>query len=150
MPISKEYLERNIERVPISGCWLWTGYCNPDGYAQRKIHGVTYRFHRVSYSLYIGDIGNNHVLHTCDIPSCVNPNHLFLGTHSDNMADMWKKRRHPSPKKGTGSTKLTLEQVRKIRAIKGRISALQLSKQYSVNAQTISNIWNGTTWTGIE
>lgn len=140
--IDTSYLERNIEILSETGCWIWLGYCNPDGYGQRKIKGVTYRMHRVSYALYIGPIGNLQVLHRCDVPSCCNPHHLFLGTHSANMQDMWNKKRHAPPRKGQGS-KLTKEQVEEIRGMRGKISGLALSKQYIVNDQTIRNIWKG-------
>ena len=83
-------------------CWEWTGNHNQYGY------GIFYRksgmrlTHRTSWYLYKGDIPENLlVLHACDNPSCVNPNHLFLGTHRDNQRDMVWKRRHYWARKNT-------------------------------------------------
>ena len=146
MKINDLYIEENSIPEPNSGCWLWEGYCNPDGYGQRKINGKSIRMHRLSFELYNGGIpANLHVLHRCDNPMCCNPEHLFLGTHSDNMKDMWSKGRHVRPKPGVGG-KLTVEQVEEIRKREGTISGLALSKEYPVNSQTIRNIWLGVTW----
>ena len=88
---------------PGSDCWLWIGASNNGNYGKM---GITYSknivkyidAHRVSYMLHIGEIpAGLCVLHKCDTPSCVNPDHLFLGTHADNFADMDKKGRR-SPK----------------------------------------------------
>jgi len=82
------------------GCWLWSGTTNLDGYGRFKI--TTNKLvgaHRFSYSLANGLIPSGKcVCHTCDNPRCVNPSHLFLGSHSDNMQDMYRKRRHNNGK----------------------------------------------------
>ena len=144
--LNQEYIENNSTPEPNTGCWLWDGYCNPDGYGQRKVAGKTLRMHRVSYSLFHGEIPRGEcVLHKCDTPACCNPEHLFVGTHADNMNDMWNKRRHPAPKSEPYG-KLTREEVDEIKALKGDISGIKLSHRYCVNAQSIYNIWNGVTW----
>lgn len=81
-----------------SGCVLWTGCTDKDGYGKIQYgsgHGSIYtRAHRVSYELAYGAFDSSlHVLHTCDNPTCVNPEHLFLGTNTDNMRDMASKYR---------------------------------------------------------
>ncbi len=90
-----------------NGCWLWTGAkSGGDGreaykYGYIRIDGTGYRVHRVMYELSTNKkLGDLHVLHTCDTPLCVNPNHLKAGTHTDNMHDMIRKGRdfHPSMK----------------------------------------------------
>lgn len=74
-------------------CWLWLGGAI-DGYGTITEEGRTVRAHRVSYKLHVGPIPTGlFVLHHCDVPSCVNPDHLFLGTHSDNMKDRQMKGR---------------------------------------------------------
>lgn len=86
--------EHCIERIPIAGCWLWTAKKWKDGYGYFMKEGKAQAAHRYMYALYKGNFDKNlHVLHTCDNPSCVNPEHLWLGTQKDNMQDMHKKGR---------------------------------------------------------
>lgn len=113
---------RFFDRVspePMSGCWLWLGPINRQGYGmfsywvkeQRNKH---FRTHRLSYEMFIGQIPKGaHVLHKCDVPCCVNPNHLWIGNQKKNMKDMSNKKRsynqrkthckhgHPFDKKNT-------------------------------------------------
>lgn len=78
-----------------TGCWLWTGGANYDGYGHMRVGDKMYQTHRLSYELFKGHIPvGMFVCHACDCPPCVNPNHLFLGTGSDNMQDKIKKGRH--------------------------------------------------------
>jgi len=73
-------------------CWLWLGYKDPNGYGNLNIGGKAYLTHRVSYYIHFGSIPKGmEICHHCDNPSCVNPKHLFLGTHKDNMHDAIKK-----------------------------------------------------------
>jgi len=82
--------------IKSSNCWHWEGGKNGNGYGSlMNIYGKFEVAHRISYKLYNGEIPEGIlVLHKCDIRHCVNPNHLFLGTHKDNTDDMVKKGRH--------------------------------------------------------
>lgn len=86
---------------PSSGCWLWEKFVAPCGYGRFSPNRATsIGAHRVSYKLFKGEIPEGLlVCHRCDIKICVNPDHLFLGTHKDNCDDMNRKGRHPHSKK---------------------------------------------------
>lgn len=76
-------------------CWEWTGERNDKGYGQLRQCGKYKKSHRLSYEHFTGrQLGKLLCCHTCDNPSCVNPNHLFAGTNQDNMDDCVRKGRH--------------------------------------------------------
>jgi len=77
-------------------CWIWTGCCNQDGYGKIKVNGTQISAHRLSWQIHYPEqpIGDLWVLHKCDNPSCVRPDHLFLGTPHDNCLDAMVKDRH--------------------------------------------------------
>lgn len=133
------------------GCWLWTGVRNNVGYGRINPGGGSKRYasaHRISWLLAHGQSPPRGmcVLHRCDNRLCVNPDHLFLGTNSENMADMVGKGRAAKGEKNVHA-KLTLEQVRHIRRSKSegaKVSAL--AKQFGVTQATIYYIVSGTTW----
>ena len=109
--------------------------------------------HRISYELHSGPIPDGmHVLHKCDNPSCVRPDHIFLGTHTDNMQDMWTKGRgrcDGAGRKGAanGNSRLTEEQVD---AIRRRLSAGEsqrsLGLEFGVSKTLIGLIGKGRVW----
>ena len=86
--------------APPSECVLWCGHVSGDGYGQFTIRGRKYGAHRVSYELSNGPIPDGRcVMHKCDVPTCVNPRHLSLGTHADNSHDCVAKKRHSESRK---------------------------------------------------
>jgi hypothetical protein len=78
-------------------CWLWTGATNDAGYGQLRTNNAIEYAHRMSWEIHHGQITDGlFVCHRCDTPACVNPEHLFLGTHTQNVRDMLAKGRHVS------------------------------------------------------
>lgn len=133
-----------------STCWIWTGSFNDSGYGQIRIDGELIRAHRFSWELHRQPIPYGLcVLHDCpdgDNRACVNPDHLRLGTRTDNSQDRCKKGRTPTG--GACSwTKLTPEQVLEIRRLHALgHSARSLGRQFSVHAATVSCIVRCQTW----
>lgn len=138
-------------RDPNSGCWPCLA-AGPRGYSlirlptpsKKKIYA-----HRLSWEIHNGPIPTSmQVFHKCDVPCCVNPKHLFLGTHVDNMADKKRKGRAPRLRGEQGrGAKLTEHEVREIRASK--LNYAKLSRIYGVCPEQISNVSRRRHWTHI-
>jgi hypothetical protein len=143
-----ERIEKWSSPIPVTGCWIWTGSLNNLGYGRFAINRSHRGAHRMSWEAHRGQIPPGlQVLHKCDVRCCVNPDHLFLGTASDNMGDMWAKRRHPGAgQRGEkhSQAKLTAEQVAEIRA--SRPFTKGLAKKYGVSNSRISAIRNNQSW----
>ncbi len=154
-----ERLERRIERVPESGCWIWMGTTNPAGYGTLFI-GLTadgsrhcVRAHRLSYQLHKGEIPSGlFVCHRCDVRPCINPDHLFCGTTQDNTDDRVAKGRnhynvgdsHPRKKIDAALAGAIISMYR------SGITIFNIRKQLGVSKYIVSDICNGRSWTGIE
>ena len=142
--------------VNSDGCWIWTKAKKNPGNRSFAYGWVTYRkkqmsAHRASWIIRKGDIPEGmFVCHSCDVPLCVNPDHLFLGTHSDNMLDMWRKKRHSPPTDGcvgSRSSKLTIEQVAEIRDLLAKgTKQREIAFRYNVVQSTVSLIATGKSW----
>lgn len=146
--LTERFASRYIPE-PNSGCWLWMGHATTLGYGMLKNdNGKRQYAHRISYFLHYGKSpGMAHVLHKCDNPPCVNPEHLFLGTQSDNMRDMAAKGRHwDCSGERSPFAKLSAADVYQIRAAKGGTSAIALGQRYGVGRCQIYAIWNRRSW----
>jgi hypothetical protein len=137
------------------GCHVWIGTLDREGYG-RVFHSGTMRgAHRVAYEMAHGPIGalpkadarGTCVCHRCDNRRCVNPDHLFLGTHADNMRDMARKGRHAMPSTAgerNGNAKLSAGDVSAIRDSDAPSKAL--AERFKVSACTIRHVRRGYSW----
>lgn len=134
---------------PASGCWLWTAAVNRNGYGKVQVARKHLTAHRWSWLLHRGPIPDGlHVLHRCDVPGCVNPAHLWLGTNQDNMDDMRRKGRaavlpiHREPK-------VTEEAVREMRRLRGKVTVVALGKRFGIHHSQVSRIQRSKYWAHI-
>lgn len=142
--IEQKHIERFEEKFvpePNSGCWIWTGCINHRGYGRFLFKGRNHLAHRFAFVAYGGaEPGTLNVLHRCDNPPCVNPDHMFLGTDRDNAIDMAKKGRAPA-------TKLRREQIPQIRSLfRKNFSYMEISERFNVSDKAIRNIIAGRSW----
>ncbi len=123
---------------PMSGCWLWTRPVSTGGYATLCVDGKGKRAHRLSWERHNGPIPIGlYVLHKCDTPSCINPEHLFVGTQKDNIQDAVKKGR-------MATAVLSQKQVLVIRD--DARSSRTIAAEYGVTHRTILEIRRRETW----
>lgn len=138
-------------------CWLWTRTKNAEGYGHFKFNGKTAKAHRISYMLTFGEIPNGLIVcHKCDNPSCVNPDHLFVGTNKDNSLDCASKKRcymggkppKPEPGEKNPNSILNESDVLEIRReFCGRHGQKTLfAKKYGVDLATIRHVLIRKTW----
>lgn len=129
-------------------CWIWLAHRDNRGYGRFSYNGVLKLAHRCSWIIYRGPISDNlDVLHSCDNPTCVNPDHLAIGTHQKNMQDMVKRGRHKTRKgESNNQAKLTQSQVNEIRSRSATTTQVQLAKEYGVTQAAIWYILKNRNW----
>ena len=140
----------NIKILP-NGCWQWQGSKNPDGYGNITQDKKRYTTHRFAYELFVGVIPEGgHVLHSCDNPSCCNPEHLRIGTNYDNVQDRQNRDRQAKGI-GHGRHKLTETEIQEIRNLYATGSYIQqeLADRFNVSRSHVCNILNNKFWTHI-
>lgn len=133
-------------KVAANGCWMWSGAKERWGYGRFYIGNRSEGAHRASWMLHRGAIPNGLIVcHRCDTPACVNPDHLFCGTHADNNSDRSLKLRSHAPfGKGGRKRKLTVEQVEVIRS--DNRSCAELARLFGIHPNTVSKIRLNRTW----
>lgn len=145
------YIDRFMKKIIKKDCWEWTACTTPQGYGQFVFNGKMQGAHRVSWQIHRGSIPYGMlVCHKCDNPRCVNPDHLFLGTHKDNSVDMSSKGRgllkrgekHPS-------AKLKEEDVKEIFNLSGQLSQREIAKKFNVSQGLIQIILKHQAWENI-
>jgi hypothetical protein len=164
-PVTEADLEQKRKRfeewvMPLteSGCWIWMGVRSPKGYGSVYIKGInkpSHRLrrprvetlaHRVAWRLYKGEIPDGlYVLHKCDVKCCTNPEHLFLGTHTDNMRDATNKGRWGACR-GRVLREVDAQNIRAIYEYCPKATQKRLAKIYNVSAAYISALVNRRAW----
>jgi hypothetical protein len=129
-----------------SGCWEWTASRKEKGYGQFYSRGKMHRAHRLAWKLLRGDPGPLEVAHRCDNRICVNPEHLFLATHDENMADCKAKGRQARGER-SGKGRLTEKDVLELRQRrKEGWTKDQLAGEYKITPHYAYQIYTGRTW----
>lgn len=132
---TKESVWKKIDIKNNNECWNWIGCLNHDGYGEIKINYKKYLVHRVVYELIYDSIPDGLlVLHKCNNPSCCNSNHLYIGTHEDNMKQMTKDLRQ--------AYKLSPKNILEIRNLysTGNYSQRKLGDMFNVDHSTIGDV----------
>ena len=127
-------------------CWQWAGAVNACGYG----HTFNGAAHRRMYAAFVGPIPDGmSVCHTCDNPACVNPFHLFLGTHSDNMADMARKGR-AGRRAGEDSPTAKLNTAAVLFILSSPLQAKELGAMFGVTSTRVRQIRRGIGWRAVQ
>ena len=135
------------------GCWVWNGKPNADGYGIFYLNNSSCMAHRFSWELLHGKVPRGfEVCHSCDNPPCVNPQHLWLGTHLENVHDRDIKGRQASHKGNkNGRAVLNEDGVRKIKKLRADgIQYKEIAKMMSVSEGCVNHILNGRHWSWVE
>lgn len=145
VPLKDRLLARR--KITPSGCWLYTGVIDRYGYGCiGEGRRSQLKAHRASYVAFVGEIPpGKWVLHKCDIPSCINPAHLFIGTAKDNTADMIKKGRRPVLKgENHPMSVLSDAEVRSIKRLRAKgLTLTNIADRFGISFQHVSAISRG-------
>jgi len=140
----EDRIKNKFKVDPNNNCWIWQGFKDKDGYGSIIINQKMNKPHRVMWEIHNGPIPEGiNVLHKCDNPPCVNPDHLFLGSQKDNIQDCIKKDRFVRGEKN-GRAKLTKNKVIKIYYDNRKYA--EIAKDFSVSKASVGSIKKGRNW----
>lgn len=135
---------------PNSGCWLWDGTADKHGYGYFSYGGRRVFAHRAAFASRFRVLDSHeHVCHRCDVPACVNPDHLFLGDQRANMADKKAKGRVRAPKgEKSGRAKLTEAQAQEILRLhaEGAVPQVHIARAFGISRRAMREITDGRNW----
>lgn len=143
----KRFFDRHLPQS--NGCIHWIGATQKTGYGTVRFANRHWLAHRLAWALINGDPGKLQVLHRCDNPRCVNVDHLFLGTHQDNMSDMKAKGRRKGINVGEnhGRAKITQQDADEIRRLHSLgVSQRELARRYPIARPNIRRIVRNIGW----
>lgn len=145
-----EQIERYAIPEPNTGCWLWMGVLDRGGYAKVSASHRTERASRMSWEVANGPIPDGlFACHRCDNRACVNPDHLFLGTHRDNMRDMASKGRSARGERNVGA-KLCEKDISEIHEMfRAGATTSDVAKRFGVRQESANKIARGVTWSHV-
>ena len=145
--------DAKVERIPFASCHVWTGAVNKFGYGKLGNGNGWVFAHRFSYQQAKGEIPEGkYVLHTCDNPWCVNPDHLYLGTYKDNAKDReFRNRGNHAFGARHGRSKLTPDQVIEIRKLSAEenLTCSELGRRFGINHKSVQDIVTRKHWSHI-
>jgi len=146
----KERFWSKVDTGSSDECWEWQAHTHEKGYGQFKLDGQMRWAHRVARELCGGPIPDDYyVLHECDNPACVNPNHLYVGDQQDNMDDMVERGRSNEGEEHQNS-KLTEDDVKEMLDKADDETNTALADEYGVHRSTVSEIVNGKRWSHLQ
>ena len=133
----REYILTRISIDETSGCWNWTAGIGRGGYGRAKHNRQEYKAHRYSYQVFVGEIPDDKILcHKCDNPRCVNPAHVYVGTHKDNSHDRMARGRYKN-----GRTKLAPEDYGEIRILYNEgVGPKAIAAEYGITPSSVYRI----------
>lgn len=136
-----------VDKNGPNGCWVWTASRKPNGYAQFYSRGRMHRAHRLAWTLMGRELPAKglELAHRCHNRICVNPEHIYVATHLENIQDGVRAARHAHGER-MSTAKLTEANVLEIRSLRGKELSKSIAARFGVQASHISNIWTRRLW----